>query len=83
MPLQLSSSEAIFRPGTTGPSSSAVCGSATWTRRGSTAAKYLETDPGFSVASWAEGAIKALPLLEKATDMEAYKADLIKAGLPE
>jgi adenylate cyclase len=48
-----------------------------------TAAKYLETDPGFSVASWAEGAIKALPLLEKATDMEAYKADLIKAGLPE
>jgi adenylate cyclase len=48
-----------------------------------TAAKYLETDPGFSVARWADGAIKALPLLEKATDMEAYKADLIKAGLPE
>ena len=47
------------------------------------AAKYLETDPGFSVVRWAEGAIKALALLEKATDMEAYKADLIKAGLPE
>jgi adenylate cyclase len=48
-----------------------------------TAARYLEKDPGFSVARWAEAEIKALPLLEKATDMEAYKADLIKAGLPE